>query len=311
MANTKRFQKLGIALEETAGTPVAPQHFIPFLSCELAEKQEIIADNAARGTRMGEGGNAVIGKKSGEGKIEVVLDPETFPYWAALAMGSIASEVSDDNYKHTITLKSDNDPLTCTIYRDRVVDEIQCANAVVNSMEIAFSDDVAKVSVDIKSKFPTSQSRSGSVADLKLFTFKNAEVEIGESTIKVNEFNLKIENDAELIYAPGDNDVDRIVFKTPKITGSFKLLFEDETQKDAFVGLTKQAMTITFTGEDDGKIVITIPQFRVENWGEDGGIDDVGREAIEFMVEDYDESGEEMAMSIEVTNSVPEYLGES
>lgn len=309
--NQKRFQKLGIALEETAGTPVAPQHFIPFLSCDLAEKQEIIADKAARGTRMGEGGNAVIGKKSGEGKIEVVLDSETFPYWAALAMGSIASEVDGEKYKHTITLKADNDPLTATIYRDRVIDEIQFANAAVNNMEIAFADDVAKVSVDILSKFPTTQSRSGSVSNLKLFTFKDAEVQIGESAIKVNEFNLKIENDAELIYAPGDNDIDRIVFKTPKITGSFKLLFETETQKDAFIGLTKQAMTITFTGENNDEIVINIPQFRVENWNEDGGIDDVDREAIEFTVENYDESGEEMAISLEVTNDVDEYLSEA
>lgn len=308
---TKRRQKIGIALEETAGTAVAPQHMIPVLECTMAEKMEIIADNAMRGKRYGEGGNAVEGKKSSEGKIEAVLDPVTAPYWFALAMGSIASEVSGEKYKHTIALLEGNDPQTATIYRDRIVDEIQCANVVAGGLEISFADDVIKVSADLKGKYPTSQSRSGSVSDLTLYTFKNALVKVDDETIKVSEFSLKIENNPTLKYAPGSNDVDRIVFGTPKITGSFKLLFEDDTQKAAFAAITKQALTITFTDTDSNEIAITIPQMRVENWSEDGGLDDVANESIEFTVEEYDESGEEAAMTVEITNDVEEYLSES
>lgn len=314
MSQIKRRQVLGIALEETAGTAVAPQHYFEFLECDLAEKMAIIGDNQARGSRYSEGPNPVEGKKSGEGKLSVVLDPLLAPYFFALALNNIASEVSGEHYKHTsqLTSESTNDPLSATIWRDRIVDERQCANVVVDKWSLAFSDDVVKLDLDLKSKYPTSQSRTpGAISSLKLYTFNNAAVTIDSETFKVLDFSLQGENNIEAIYAPGSNDVDRFIAKEAKISGSFNILFESTEQREAFEGLTKQAVVITFTGDDGDSITITIPQIRIENWKEDGGLGDAVKEAIDFTVEESAESGDEQVIKIETVNDVDEYLSES
>jgi len=233
-SSIKRRQTAGIALEETAGTAVAPTHYFQFLECTLAEKMAIIGDTQARGSRYAEGPAPVEGKKSGEGKIEICVDPTIFPYFAALALNSISSEVSGDDYKHTSVLTGGNDPLTATIWRGRVVDSRQFSNAVVNSMELSFADDVVKATIDLLSKYPTTQARTATKTALKLYTFKNASLKIDSETFKVQEFSLKIENNVEAKYAPGSNDVDRFIAKEAKISGSFKLLFESTDQREIF-----------------------------------------------------------------------------
>jgi len=299
---------LGIGLQRD-DTPVAPTHYIPFLECNLIERHTPIPDIQAKGTRELEGGQSVEGKKWGEGNIEVVLDPVTAPYWFALALGEIESSPFGELYQHDIS-RASNTPLKATIWRDRYVDKIQFSSAVVDNLELAFADDVAKLTVDIFSKFPTSQDRTPEMTELSYYTFRNATVEIDESTpIKVREMILKIENNAELIFAPGNNNVDRIAWKGFRVSGKFTLLFEDTVQKTAFHELSKQSLKIKFEGEAGDEITIQIPQFRVDNWGLDNPNDDLVNENIEFVAELAKDAEE--SISVRIVNDVPDYISES
>ncbi len=299
-----RRNQLAIAIEDTAGTAEEPTHFIPFLECSLIERHTPIADTQTKAIRDLEGSDSVEGKKWGEGDIKVVLDPTTSPYWFALALGAISSEISGDDYEHTIT-RASNDPLTATIWRDRVVDTAQFTYSVVNSLKLNFADDVASLSANILSKFPTEQARTIATTSLSYYTFRNATVTLGETETKVKELTLTIENNAEPVFAPGDNDVDRIAWKGFRVSGNFSLLFEDETEKDAFTNLTKKSMTITFTGDDGDSITINIPSFRVDNRELDSPNDDLVAENISFVAE-YD-SSEEKTIDIVVVNGVETY----
>jgi hypothetical protein len=313
MAHIKRRQQLGIALEDIAGTAVAPTHNLPFLEFTLQGKHEPFADNQGRGVRYMEGQNSIEGRKSGEGKIDVCLDPITAPYWFAMAMGSIDSQPNDESgeggYKHAITMTDDADPQTATIWNNRQVDEVEFKNCVVNSWELSFADEVAKLSLDLKSKFPTTTTRSIAEVPLKYYTFKNAALQIGEATIQVREFSLKGENNAELIYGPNSSDVDTIKVKGAKVSGSFKLLFEDTEMRDMFFNFTKDDLVLVFTGDDGSSISFNLPKIRLDNYSLDGGLDDLVSENIDFVAE-YDTVGSpSKAISIDVVNDVPAYLG--
>lgn len=306
MAHIGRQRQLGIGIEATAGTAVAPTHYIPFLKCSLEERHTPITDKGARGIRDTAGPLSVEGKKWGEGDIEVVLDPTTAPYWFALALGSIESEAgSGDKYVHTITASQENNPLTATIWLDRIIDKVQFSNAVVDSLELNFADDIAKIKTKVFSKFPTAQERTPTETELTYYTFKNAKVKIGGTETKIRELTLTIDNGAELIYAPNSNDVDRIVWKGLKVSGKFSLLFEDETQKSAFVNLAKQSLEITFSDDDNNIIQISIPNFRVDNWSASADLDDIVQEEIDFVAE-YD-LNDKATISVSITNEVPTY----
>ena len=300
---------LGIGIEATPGTTTTIDKFIPFTECSLIENHQPIADNSARGVRDSQGSGSVEGKKSGEGSISVVLNATHSPYFFGLVLGNIDSTDSiTPLYQHTIERKADSQPRTATIWRDRSVDQVAFPYAVVNSLEMNFSDDVASLTAEVMSKSPIEGwTETPTVETLELYTFKNAYVELTNggttSELKVTEFNLSINNNADLIYAPNSNDVDRIVSKNFEVSGSFSVLFEDETQKDAYADLTKQALKVVFTGTETGKITIEIPQFRLQSAPIETPIDDVNNQTAEFIGE-YD--GTE-TIKVTIENEVASY----
>ncbi len=291
MSNIGRRGAMGIGLESSPGTTSAITASIPYLSCDLIEIHTPIADLAAKGIRDEQGGNSVEGKKSGQGSVEVAFDPETCPYWFGLALGSISSTTTGAIYtgKHTITRKADNQPLSATIYRDRVVDKVKFPYSVVNMLEFNFADDVAKLKMDILSKAPVEEDETLSFVKTEILTFRNAYVELTNnsttSELKVRDLTLNINNNAEIIYAPGSNDVDRIVSKQFGVNGSITIDFEDTTQRDAFMNLTKQSLSIVFEGSTSSKIIFDIPQFRLDSRPLSTPNDDISQETMEFVAE--------------------------
>ncbi|XOB41799.1 MAG: phage tail tube protein [Candidatus Nealsonbacteria bacterium] len=309
-----RRNQLNITLD-----PVVRIDTIPYLSCTLQERHTPIADTQAKARRDAEGSKSVEGKKWGDGRVEVVLDPTTAPYWLALALGRINSSTPKD---HLITQSPENEPLIATISRERNMGEIiEFLNSVVDTFELNFADDVAKLGMDIMSKYPTSPESPespgdvGEGEDLTYYTFRNATVKVGDLEspeamilIQVRELTLRIENGAEIIFLPRGEI--RIVWKAIRVSGHFKLLFEDEVQLGAFADISaKQGLLITFEGEDSDKIEIAIPTFRVDNWSEEAGIDDLVEEGIDFVAE-YDVDAEK-TISAEVVNGVDRYKEES
>jgi len=307
MTHIGRKRKIGIAIENVAGTIKKPTMQIPFLEFTLEPRHTPIGDVSAKGTRMEQGCGSVEGKKWGEGSIQTVLNPKTSPYLLALALGDISSAPSGSNYKHTIK-RGEGDALTASIYVDNIINEEIFANAVVNNLEISFADDVANVNADILSKYPVEETASlgEDTVCSTLYTFANATVKIGDTVAKVRNFSLSISNNAELIYNPGDNNVYKIIWKSLNISGSISMLFEDVSMLGNYENLTKKSMEITFSNGTNNSIKITIPSFRVDNWNKSGGNDDIVHEEFDFVVED---SISNEPITIEVINQTEKYIG--
>ncbi len=307
---TGRRNALGIGVESTYGATTTIDFYIPFLSCDIGEMHSPISDKAAIAVRDVEGPNSVQGKKWGEGSIEVVLDAKTAPYWFGLALGNITSSLSSGIYYHFIRQRSQNEPLSATIWKDRGVDKVQFPGCAVDTLSIDFADDVAKVKVKVLSKIGIAgESLTPNYSVGELQTFRNAYLLVGSgaiSTLKISEFSLNINNNLEPIYAPNSNDVDRIASKNFEVKGSFTVLFEGSTQKLAFTGLTKQTLQLVFTSvSDSGIIQIDIPKFRDDDWKIDAPIDDLSKEKISFVGE-YNASNTQ-TISLQIRNSVSGY----
>lgn len=302
---------LGVGIEAVAGTTTAVRHFIPFLSCDLVERHTPIGDVSAKGIRDEQGSSSVEGKKWGEGSIEVILDPITCGYWFALVLGDVASSILTTVYTHEMTRTANNTPRTATIYRDRVVDAVKFPNSVVNSLELNFADDVAKLTMDVLSKYPIVEGgETPTYIALDLYTFKNVYVELATSgtttSLKVKECTLTIDNNAEAVYAPNSNNVNEIISKQFNVAGSFAVNLENTTQISAFTDLTKQNLQIVFE-KDTSKIIINIPQFRVDTETIDTPIDDISQETVDFVAE-YDGTTTGSIKVTVVNETVASYL---
>jgi hypothetical protein len=309
MINIGRRGSLGMAIEATSGTTTQVKHFIPYIENNLQGIHEVIADSQAKGVRESQGGSPVEGKKHGEGNISVVMNAKHSPHFFALALGNIESTDSiTPLYRHTITRKADSQPRTATIWRDRVVDKVAFPYSAVDSLELNFADDVASLNASFMTRNPiTGWTETPTIESLELYTFKNAYIELtnnsSTSELKVRDFTLNINNNLEMIYAPNSNDVDRIVSKNFEAGGSFTVLFEDETQKNAYQNLTKQALKVVFEGTTTGKITIEIPQFRLNSATINTPNNDVMTQDAEFIAE-YNGN---KSIDIVVDNDVEEY----
>jgi hypothetical protein len=313
---------VNIAVESSPGVPASPSDiYIPFLECSLMEKMTPIPELQARGIRDEQGESSVIGKKWGEGTLKVNLDPTLAPVLLGLAMGDFGTPTSEGSgvYTHTFARKSDNTPKTASVIFDRIVDRMLFPYLVVNSAEISFSDGLAEVSADCLSRFPVT-STSGTLATVSgtLFSFRNATIKMGANlteaesatALKVREFSLTINNNAEPVYVIGNNDVDSIPVKNFGVTGHLALLFEDTTQRDIFRNLTKKAMIVTLTGNGIGGGMYEFVKFRIaklrfESYTPAIPIDDLATEGIDFVGE-YS-SSDAKTLDIQVRNRRSSY----
>jgi hypothetical protein len=322
MATIGRRGWLNIALETTPGVPAGPSDiYLPFLECSLRERMTPIPELSARGVRDEQGENSLIGKKWGEGRIRVNLDPTYAPILLGLAMGNFGTPQSEGSgvYTHTFTRKSDNTPKTASVIFDRVVDRLLFPYLVVNTAEVSFSDGLAELSVDCLSRFPV-VTTSGTFAPVSgtLFSFRDATVRLGDdlteaesaTPLKVRDFRLTINNNAEQVYVIGNNDVDSILVKNFGVAGHFSLLFENTTQRNIFRNLSKKAMVVTLTGAPLGGGMYEFVKFRIaklrfEDYAPEIPIDDLATEGIDFIAEYSSSDG--MTMDIKVRNQRSSY----
>lgn len=299
---TGRLGWVGIALETTAGVPVNPADYVPFLESSLDVRMTPLPDVAARGIRDEQSENSQLGKNWGEGSLRVNLDPSLSGYLLGMAMGTFGSPVSEGSgvYTHTMTRNNTNAPKTASIIFDRVQDRQLFPYAVINSLEATFEDGLAELNASILSRAPVA-SVSGSITTTSgtLFAFRHAQIQFGADVptaiasstfIPLRSFNVTINNNAEAQFVAGNRNADSIISKNFNVSGTFRLAFENNTQRDAFNALTKQAMVVTFTGGGIGGGMYEFVKFRFykirfENYSVSVPNDDYVSEEISFVAE--------------------------
>lgn len=290
-------------MEATAGVPVPPVDYIPFLECNLDEKIDVLADVSARGLRDSQPENSQLGKQWGEGNLKVNVDATLAPYLLYGAMGS-DNVVSEGNgvYTHTFSeLNQTNTPKSLSIIFNRSgIDQIMFPYSVVNSLDFSYSDGMAEINANILSRFPQT-STSGTLVTTSGFyyAFRHATVQVGSDIIaagnsatplKIRSFQMTIDNSAEAQFVSGNREVDSIIAKDLKVSGTFRVAFEDTTQRNNFYNLTKQAMIVTFAGNGIGNnmtefIKIRLYKIRIDQTNINMPIGDYVSQEINFTAE--------------------------
>jgi len=294
-----RLGYLGFACESTPGTYVSPVVFLPFTDVSLRghhEPLEIIASKASRLMDK----DSVVGKKWGEGDIKINLDVVNSGYLWKVALGNELLETGTPN-KHTFyTTVSGNTPKTASIVFGRDTDVEQYVFAAIDELTMEISDGLASLTASFQSKFPTTgTSQTPTTTSGTVFSFKDMEVRFGTdlataeaaSATAVNELSLTIANNLEVIHRSGSSDVSTIRTKGFRVSGSYKLFFDSETDKNAYYALNKRAMEIKFTGNANEELKIRIPRFRLSEGEISTGLDDFFVINAEFVAEDYVDAG--------------------
>jgi hypothetical protein len=249
---------VGVALEATAGVPVTPTDYAPFVNNTFIAKQDSIEIESANSIREKTYG-AVPGKRWSEGDVEINLDSKIAGYFMVGAMGtvSVASQ-GGGVYLHTMTRNNSNTPQTLTVVSNRAgVDSQQFANVAVDTLSMTVKDGLATAKATLKGGFPNdTTSGTGTTASGNLFTFKNAALGFGSSVaaaqsaanLKPHEATVTIKNNVETVFRHGNNAPDTVNVHEFEAELDFMLYFESTTDRNSYYNVSKQCASLTFTG---------------------------------------------------------------
>lgn len=322
---------VGVGIESVAGTGVNASKYLPFVTCTLRGIHEAMEDEAAKGVRERVWGS-IVGKKRGEGDIEIYVDVSNAPYLLYPALGTMTNNTNSvpaGVYNHVITRKTGSTPKTLSILYNDTQDTRKFTYATINSLELSVSDGLATISANILSKFPTTGTASLSITEERILAFKDYTIKFGSgatgtaalaaaaaaTATKVRNFNLKINNNAEAVYQSGDASCQDVAVGQFEVEGDYTLFYENTTDRVHYETLLNgsdpvRAMIVTFTGDTIGgssteMIEIRIPNFHLKERTIDTALAGFITENPSFVAE-YDPT-ELLSIKVTIRNEVASY----
>jgi len=294
-----RLGYMGLGIETNPGEAVSADVFLPFTEASMRGHHEPLEVISSKTSRLMDT-DSVVGKKWSEGDVAVDADVANSGYLWKLALGNEVLTTGTPNYHEFYITASGNTPKTATLIFGRDTDVEQYVNAAVDELSLEVSDGIATMSCSFQAKFPTTgAAQTVTTTSGTVFSFKDMSVKFGAtlsaasqaSATPINEISLNIANNLEVIHRSGDSDVSTIRTKGARVSGSYTVFFDSETDKNAYYNLSKRAMEITFVGNANEELRIRIPEFRLSEDEISTGIDDFFVSSASFIAEDKVDSG--------------------
>lgn len=274
---------------------------------------EPIEITSSKATRLMDKGS-VLGKKWSEGDVKIDLDVISSGYFFKMALGNELYAAGTPSLHTFYVAASGNTPRTATLVYGRGGNDVeQYNNVALNELKMEVSDGLATLSASLQGQYPIDGAAQTVVATSGThISFKDISVQFGTDlataltnvATPVNEFSLSIANNVESIYRSGSNTVSTIQTKGLRVSGSYKVFFENLADRDAYYNLTKRAMYVTMSGISNETIKIRIPKFRLSEGEIATGLDDFYMVNCDFIAEDnVDASTATRLIDVEVRNN--------
>lgn len=325
---------LGVGLEGTRGTPVAPEAWVPGRTpTGVTVKVEKTQIRETKGSGMNSQGSVIVQKRS-EGDLEFNVRSNSIGYFLYSLLGDVETTPAGDTYVHTFDILTGNAQYpTLTLALSQLgQQDYEYKRCMVTSLELNTPVDdlvTAKVSfVGVDEQEHADYTPSFASDDV---FFRHYDVTIKLATnvaglgaaqpVKLKELSLAINNNGRVNQNISELNPGDVLSILHEISGSFKADYTDETYHDIFADNDYKALRITLertdvevgdespNGGEHPKIEITLPKISFTNWSPDRPIDDIVSQDVDYMAHYDDVLG--YGIRVVVTNGVPEYNVES
>lgn len=253
---------VGIALESTPGTYVAPQKFIPVQNESLAWQQET---NWRRPIRQVAG---IVGAVAGRGHVEGAIESEAFedviPYFMYCSRMTVQKTGSAPNFTYVGTPTAAAVPtktMSVTVVRNNVV--FGYVGVVVGGFTFTVDNDLLMYNVDL---FGTNEEEQASPVptwdDTDPYGHGQYTIEIptASQVFDCDGFEFSVDDSAEVQFrlknTPGSQFTS---FGERSTELSTERDFENRAEYDAFKALTSESVTITASKGANNQVIINMP----------------------------------------------------
>jgi hypothetical protein len=257
---------LGVAVETTSGTYLAPLKFVPINSESLAFTQDTVWRRPIRQSAD------IVGAVKGNGRVEGDISMEAFEDVVAQMMRaartSITKSGTTPNFTYTVVgsaVAIPNKTMSITVVRNGVV--FGYVGCVISSFTFTIEDGALMFNVSILGRdeavqsAPTPTWPTGVQATPYGAGQYNVQVPTATQVFDADSFEFSVDDGAEAQYRLRDNTngATFVAYGERAVTASIERDFETRADYDAFKALTAQSITLLASKGTNNNITITVP----------------------------------------------------
>jgi hypothetical protein len=298
-----RKDAVGVGLETTAGTGVAPQAWQRHLSLSLDQKTTQAQNNSAMG-RVEDINDSAVTEEWAEGSVNGKITDITIGYILANIFGSVSAAAHPSEtlvYDNTFTVNQNQQPNPLTFSRVNPVASRRYALGMLTDFELDIkTGGWVQFTSTFVSKTGATSSDTVAFTNENEFTSKHVTVKVatniaglsGATALQLKELKLKISRKANRFVPFGA--IDPATFDTESwgVTGTMVLRYTDTTLETLALANTRQAMSVALVNTDttigtssNPSLTFTAPKVRLTPITLDNNLDQVLNQTVAFTAE--------------------------
>lgn len=284
---------LGIAVENTRGTPINPGFWVPWATMSFKDTVEEAREEQSHGV-IADSDSKYVVMKMGEGDVETEYYDEAL---GAILTGVIGSSPSTsgggDPYTHTYTQSNTNQHSSLALYFADPDRTDMYPLAMVDNFQISVETN-GKVTYTTGFKSKTAREWTAQTADFTTlgdkFLHQHVEVRIADTIgnlssatpISVKSLELNINKNVDYDGVMGTVEPEDILNQQLSVEGSFNLNLEDDTYRDYMNNGTYRAMSIKFNRSSSSSVEFQFPRVDFSQWEPDYTLNEIAKQDIQF-----------------------------
>lgn len=281
---------LGIAIEATRGTPVAPTYWLPFVTMSFKDTIESAREDQGMGN-IADSDSFYVTMRMGEGEVESQLYDQAIPYILTSLLGAVPVTTGSNPYTHTFTMSSSNQAKSLSLFWQDPDRSYMFANAVVDSLNMSVEPSgIVSYTIGFKSKSaknwatltPTYTTLGSKFLHQHLqFRLASAVGGLAAATaISLKKLDLTIKRDAIFDTVMGTSEPEDVLSQTIGVEGSIDLNLEDDTYRNYMLGNTYRAAEIKLLGSASSSLQLQFPRVDFSEWEPDFTLNEIAKQSI-------------------------------
>lgn len=295
--HTGRKVNVGIGIESTRGTKVAPARYYSHTDFQPQDRVEYKEHEGNVGT-LAKTFKKEIARKYSEIPLKGVAGIESLGFFLYAMFGTVSSAETSGGgaYQHDFTMNESNLQKTLTISEKNGVESLAYAMCAIEKLSFDLQQD-SYVTLDSNFKGKHSENATFTPAYSDEFDFMGRNIEIffadneagldGATAICVESGTIELMKQIEQVFCLWEVEPKDVVTILMDLQSNLTIRHKDNTFSEYYKNGTKKAMRIrmsdantTIGTEDNPTLDIDVPQVSFDDVIKEGGKDDIRRQNI-------------------------------
>ncbi|AZZ51430.1 phage tail tube protein [Rathayibacter festucae] len=265
-----RREAIGLGIEATPGTPVAPQFWLHWLTQGIQPKKTTVENESAMGV-VDRVNDSQITAKWVEGTIGGKVTVQSVGAMLLGMFGNVSTGAAVSGvYPHTFSNSQSSIPRTLTTCIVSPLASKRHPYTTFDNLEItAEAGGWVEVSSAVKARIGTTSTETVALASETEFTSKHVTLKVAANTgalaastaVKANRVALTLERTSEAFFPLGTDDAPEFDRGAFEARGEFVVRLGDTQYEDDFLTNVAKAMSITIANGND-KLTFTASKVR-------------------------------------------------